>query len=193
MHLVAVTRERHSEKRWRAPGRYGFAATQALIPLVGREFSAAAVAMPIALVEQAGRYVPVAVLSPVQGRNLFVTSTRRWLGLYQPAALRSYPFRLAVLKGSNQVSLCVDEDSGWVIDANTDPSAPRFFEGDGTPSAALKATAEFLQKVEHSRFQTEAAIAALADARLIQPWPLAVTLGKQRSAASGLYRIAVML
>lgn len=188
VNLVAVSHERHGGKRWRAAGGYAFAATQTLIPLVGLEFSNAAVAMPIAFVEHSGNYVPVAVLSPVQGRNLFVGPSGQWLGIYVPAALRSYPFRLAVHEGSKQVSLCIDEDSGWVIDASVDAAAARFFEEDGSPSAALKAVAEFLQQVEHNRMQTNAAIAALAEARLLQPWPLTVTLGKQQVTANGLYR-----
>jgi hypothetical protein len=189
VNMVAVSHERHGGKRWRAAGGYAFAATQTLIPLVGLEFSIAAVAMPIALVEHSGQYIPVAVLSPVQGRNLFIGPSGQWLGLYVPAALRSYPFCLAMHEASNQMSLCVDEDSGCVIDATTDATAARFFEEDGSPSAALKAAAEFLQQVEHSRLQTNAAVAALAEARLLQPWPLTVTIGKQQVTASGLYRV----
>jgi hypothetical protein len=190
VNMVTVSRERHGGKRWRSPpGGYAFAATQALIPLVGLEFSAAAVAMPIAFVEHSGRYVPVAVLSPVQGRNLFIAPSGQWLGLYVPAALRSYPFRLGRIDSSDQVTLCIDEDSGWVVDASADASAPRFFEEDGSPSAAAKATLEFLRQVEQSRSQTDAAVAALAEARLLQPWPLTVTLGKQQVTANGLYRV----
>jgi SapC len=53
--LVAVDRERHAGKGWRQPTGYGFAATQAVIPLMGAEFAKAALAMPIAFIEQAGR------------------------------------------------------------------------------------------------------------------------------------------
>src|SRR6478672_594680 len=109
VNVIAVTRERHGGKRWRAAGGYTFAATQALIPLVGMEFSIAAVAMPIAFVEHSGNYVPVAVLSPVQGRNLFIGPSGQWLGLYVPAALRCYPFRLVVHEASQHVGLGIDE------------------------------------------------------------------------------------
>src|SRR5512143_1215755 len=128
VNIVAISHERHGGKSWRSPGSYAFAATQALIPLVGLDFSSAAVAMPIAFVEQAGRYLPVAVASPIQGRNLFIAPSGQWLGLYVPAALRRYPFSLAPVESSNQVNLCIDEDSGWVIDASADASAARFFE-----------------------------------------------------------------
>jgi SapC len=188
VNMVAVSHERHGGKRWRSPGGYGFAATQALIPLVGPEFSSAAVAMPIAFVEHSGRYLPVAVLSPVQGRNFFIGPSGQWLGLYVPAALRSYPFGLSRIDGSDQVTLCIDEDSGCLVDA-ADSAAARLFEEDGNPSAAVKAAVDFLRQVEHSRAQTQAAVAALAEARLLQPWPLTVTLGKQQVTATGLYRI----
>lgn len=139
MNIVAVCRERHAGKGWRHAGGYAFAATQSVVPLVGAEFTSAAVAMPIAFMQHDGRYVPVAVTSPFQGRNLFVAPNGHWLGSYVPAALRSYPFCLCRGQGSDQVVLCIDEDSGWVVDAGADGVA-RLFEEDGSPSAAARAT-----------------------------------------------------
>ena len=115
--IVAVDRERHAGKGCRRAPHYSFAATQALTPLVGAEFAQAAVAMPMAFIEHSGRYLPVAVMSPVQGRNFFVSPTGQWLGNYVPAGLRSYPFSL-VREGSDNVALCIDEDSGWVVDTD---------------------------------------------------------------------------
>src|SRR3954470_20980412 len=107
VNLVPLTKERLEGKKWRASGGYAFAATQSLLPLTGLEFSSAAVAMPIAFVEQAGRYVSVAVMSPVQGRNLFIGPSGQWLGLYVPAVLRSYPFCLGRMDDGGQVALCI--------------------------------------------------------------------------------------
>lgn len=189
VNIVPISFERHGAKRWRAAGGYTFAATQALLPLTGLEFANAAVAMPIAFVEQAGRYVSVAVMSPMQGRNLFIGPSGQWLGLYVPAVLRSYPFCLGRMDNSgDKVALCIDEDSGWLVDG-ADQSANRFFEEDGTPSAGVKATGEFLQQIEHSRMLTDQAVAALAEARLLQPWPLTATVDNQQVAANGLFRV----
>src|SRR5262245_56726856 len=187
--IIAVDRERHAGKGWRHPQVYAFAATQALVPLVGLEFAKVAVCMPIAFVEQSGRYLPVAVMSPVQGRNLFVAPNGQWLGNYVPAGLRSYPFGLGRVEGSDKVALCTDEDSGWVVDADANADATKFFEADGSPSAALKAVMELLQQIEQNRAHTDLAVAALAEARVIQPWPLIVKSDQQQVALKGLHRI----
>ena len=48
---------------------------------------------------------------------------------------------------------------------------------------------ELLQQIEQSRWHTDLAVAALAEARLIQPWPLTVKHGNQQVAVNGLHRI----
>jgi SapC len=186
--IVPISQNRHGGKRWRATGGYAFAATQALLPLVGLEFANAAISMPIAFAEQSGRYLAVAVMSPIQGRNLFIGPSGQWLGHYVPAVLRSYPFHLRRIDGSDQVTLCIDEDSGWLVEG-ADPAAAPFFEEDGTPAAGVKAVADFLQQVEHSRMLTDKAVAAIAEARLLHPWSLTTTIGNQQVTATGLYRI----
>jgi hypothetical protein len=189
VNIVPVDSERHKGKGWRCQTAYGFAATEALVPLVGVDFARAAIAMPIAFIEQSGRYLPVAVMSPVQGRNFFVAPNGQWLGSYVPAALRSYPFSLGRVEGSDRVVLCIDEDSGWVIDSGVNADVTKFFEEDGSPSAATKATLDFLQQVERGRSITDLAVAALTEARVILPWPLTVQDGNQQVQINGLYRI----
>lgn len=185
VNLVPVDRQRHAGKGWRQKGGYSFVAEQALVPIIGAEFARTAVAMPIGFIEHSGRYTPVAVVSPVQGRNLFVAPTGQWLGNYIPAALRSYPFRLRA--EGDSVTVLVDEDSGWVVEA--DAKTARFFEDDGTPSAALKSLTDFLQKIEENRALTGVAVAALAEAHLIRPWPMTATIDNRQVTASDLYRI----
>jgi hypothetical protein len=189
VNIVAVAPETHANKSWRPLQLFAFAASQPLVPLVGVEFARIAIAMPIAFIEQSGRYVPVALLSPIAGRNFFVGPNGQWLGAYVPAALRGYPFSLARVEGSDKVVLCIDEDSGWIVDSDANPDATRFFEKDGVPSAALKATLEFLGQIEQNRTATDVALAALADAGIIQPWPLQVQDGKQQVPVKGLHCI----
>ena len=185
--LVPVGRERHAGKGWRQPTDYAFAATRAVTPLLGMEFATAAVAMPIAFIEKSGRYLPVAMMSPVQGHNLFIGPGGQWLGSYIPAWLRSYPFRLLRTEGGDKMTLCIDEDSGMIVDADVDTQ--KFFEEDGSPSAAVKATLNFLQQVEQNRSLTDLAVAALAEAGLIGPWPLTVSVDNQPQTVNGLHRV----
>jgi hypothetical protein len=185
--LVAVDRERHAGKGWRQPTGYGFAATQAVTPLMGAEFAKAALAMPIGFIEQVGHYIAVAVMSVVPDRNLFIGPGGQWLGAYAPAVLRGYPFQLLRAEGSDKLVLCIDEDSGLIVDADAD--AQKFFEADGGLSAAVTATVNLLQQIEHNRAFTDLAVAALAEVGLIAPWPLTVAVDGQSHAVNGLHRI----
>jgi len=189
VNIVPVDRDRHAGKGWRHSQDYSFAAQLVSVRLVGAELASAAVAMPVAFIEHSGRYLVAGVMSPLQGRNLFVAPDGRWLGAYVPAGFRSYPFSLARVKGSDQAILCIDEDSGWVVDSGVSADVTKFFDEDGRPSSATKATLDFLQQIEWSRTITDLAVAALADARVIQPWPFNVHDGYQQVPVNGLHRI----
>jgi len=185
--LIPLSPSRHAGKGWRQPGNVAFAASQAAAPLVAAEFVKAAASMPIAFVEQAGRFVPMAVMSPIVGRNLFIGPDGQWLAGYMPAALRSYPFGLGRGGGSEDFTLCIDEDSLLVVEA--DGTVQAFFDADGKPSAAVKAMMDFLREFERGRLRTDIAVAALAEAGVIEPWPLEVKAGGQARPVSGLSRI----
>jgi hypothetical protein len=187
--IVAVDREKHAGKGWRAPANFLFAQSQALIPLVGQEITRAAVAMPIAFFQPSeGRFVMAAVASPIGGRNLFVGPAGQWLGAYVPAMLRAYPFLLLQAEGGgDNMVLCIDADSGAIVDLDGD--AQPFFGGDHEPSTQLKAMLEFLQQFEHGRTATDLAVSALAAAGVVTPWPLAVSVDGREQKVEGLFRI----
>jgi hypothetical protein len=185
--IVAVSRDRHAGKAWRRPGGYDFASQLAVIPLVGAELAKAALEMPIGFVPAAGGYAPVAVMSPIAGRNFFIGPQGQWLGGYLPAALRAYPFALHRVEGSEEAVLCIDEDSGLVVDR--DGTAEAFFDGAGNPSPATKAIFDFLLEIERNRAVTNRAVASLSDAGLIQPWPLSLKVADQITPLNGLFRI----
>lgn len=187
--MVPIDPKWHAGKALRQAAGYGFVSTQALAPLTAAEFPAAASSMPIAFLQNTpGHYNAVVVMSPIQGRNFFVSPTGQWLGNYVPTALRSYPFRLGTAEGSSTVRLWIDEDAGAVVDAEESPTT-RFFQEDGSPSPAVKGTLEFLQKIEEDRAVTAIGVAALSEAGVIRPWPLTVTIGKQQVTATGLHGI----
>lgn len=185
--LVAIKPDRHAQKGWRRPSGYSFAASDAIIPLLGMEFDRAGVAMPIAFVEHQGHYSAVGLMSPVPGQNLFIAPNGQWLGNYVPLVLRCYPFKLARIEGSTRFALCIDEDSGVIVDPDADTE--RFYDDDGKLSAAITNVFQVLQQVEQGRTATELALAALADAGVIEPWPLAVQKGQRQVPVKNLYRI----
>jgi hypothetical protein len=74
-------------------------------------------------------------------------------------------------EGSETTSLCVDEDSGLIVDA-TEENAEKFFTADGQLSPTANSILELLRHCERYQIATDLAVAALVDAGLIQPWPL---------------------
>jgi hypothetical protein len=185
--IAVVSRDRHGSKAWRPPGGFAFASHEAAVPLVGAEFAKVALEMPIGFVEISGVYAPVALMSPVAGRNFFIGPEGQWLGSYVPSALRAYPFALRRIDGGEEAVLCVDEDSGLLAD--DDGTAQSFFGADGSPSEAAKGILDFLLQVERNRAATLAAVAALRDAGLFGPWPFSAKIDGHVTPLNGLSRI----
>jgi hypothetical protein len=163
---------------------FSFAATTGLVPLVGAELPKAALAMPIGFSQRSdGRFVLVGILSLTPGRNLFVAPDGRWLGGYVPAAIRSHPFRLLRGEGTEDLVLCVDEQSDLVGEGGA--NGLPFFDGQGNLTPATKDVLDFLGQLERNRAATEVAVSALAAAGLICPWPIKLSAGE---VVGGLHR-----
>jgi SapC len=177
---TAVTRERHTGKKWQRSRGYGFAANDALAPVVSAELARAARALPLAFLHKAGRLVLVAVLSLTPSRNMLVGPDGRWLGHYIPACFRSYPFRLFPAKETGRLVLCIEEDGGVGTDGED------FFDQEGNLSPILKKVFDFLSEYERSRQATDVAVSALAEAGVVRPWPIQIEAGNN---IAGLHRI----
>jgi hypothetical protein len=186
--IVPVDHEHHGGKRWRHPSGYSFAGAETLVPLAASEFAEALSSLPIGFVLRSGQYVAVAILGLEKGTNLFVGPDGQWFGHYVPAALRGYPFSLVRAEGSEQPTLCVDEDSGLVVDEDGE-NIEKFFEADGMPAAATVRATEFLRQLEREYATTNRAVAALAEAGVIMPWALTVPVGDRQIVVNGLHRV----
>jgi hypothetical protein len=185
--FTAVSRERHAGKAWRHYTSYAFAAGDAVLPLAASELVQAVMGMPVAFMRQDGRYVLMAVLSLAPDRNLFVAPDGRWLGEYVPMVLRGYPFRLLRPEGREESILCVDENSGLVVDAGHNEA---FFTAEGALAETLRQVLDFLGHLERNRAVTDQAVAALAEAGVIEPWPLTLKNNGAAVPVAGLHRIA---
>jgi len=84
--------------------------------------------------------------------------------------------------------LCIDTESGLVVDGSA-AAGEEFIGPDGNISPALKAVLDFLNELERSRRATDLAVAALAEAGIIQPWPIKLKAEQAERAITGLYRI----
>ena len=181
----AISPERHARQRWQRYSAYTFAAADSVVPLAAAELPKAVMSLPVGFIEQAGGFVPVAVLGLQPGKNLFVAPDGRWAGHYIPAAFRSYPFRLASTEDGRQV-LCIDEDSGLVTGG---PAGENFFTEDGKPVQAVLDILNFLNRVEQSRLATVAACAVLQKHNLIRAWPVTLKTDTGEQKIAGLFQI----
>lgn len=186
--ITALSPPRHAGHLWRRYDSYAFAATSTVIPLVGAEFTKAAHAFPIAFTREADSFAPVAVLGVEPGRNLFVTADNRWIGAYIPARLRGYPF-IQAQTPDGRTLLCVDEASGLLSAAEEGADGEPLFTEDGALTEPVQAIAGFLTEIEKNRQMTQAAVARLAAAEVIQPWSIPVTIGGAPRTVTGLYSV----
>jgi hypothetical protein len=171
---VALSHSTHRDARWKRFSSYSFASNDTFIPLVAAELARAALAMPVAFIEQQGEMVLVAVTSLMPGINLFVSTDGQWLGGYVPSALRGYPFRLVPVKDRDESVLVIDEDSGLIGTGSGFEEAEALFTSDGQPTTAVSQTLDFLKQIEINRQVTARAVAALAAEGLIEDWPITV-------------------
>ena len=185
--FVAVSRARHGGKKW-------LASTAMALPLdttwprsSALSWDSGGPLIPCAFLQHAGRYTLMSVLSLIPGRNMFVGPDGRWLGRYVPACFQLYPFRMLAPEGTDQPVLCVDEDSGLVVEGSG--KGEEFFDAEGNLSPAVKPTFEALVLAERSRRDTELAVAALAQAGVMRPWQFKVRTDQGEKATSGLHRI----
>jgi hypothetical protein len=185
--FTPVSRERHAGKKWQRLKGYRFASAITVAPIVGAELGRAALAMPLAFLQEADRFVLVAVLSLTAGRNMLVAPDGRWLSGYIPALFQTYPFCLLPKQGSDQVVLCVDADSGLVVEGET--AGEDFFDQQGNLSPALKKVFNFLGELERGRKATDVAVSTLAAAGIIKPWPIKIKTEQGDRAMTGLHHI----
>ena len=116
--MVPVDLQRHSGKGWRPEAGYGFASQQSLVPLSTVEFGKAAVAMPIAFMENARALHSGGGDFASRGAQ-FVCVGHKASGSAGMCQRRcaAIPFAWGRAKMAGGRALLIDEDSGWVIDA----------------------------------------------------------------------------
>ncbi len=185
--LSAINPETFASKAWKRIAGYQFAAQLTTLPVVAAELPHLVPSMPLGFVQNGNNFELAAICSVQHAVNLYVAPDGRWLGSYIPAAIRGYPFQLVKLQDREDSILCIDEESGVVVEAGQGES---FFDASGTPSQALKDILNLLTQVERSRVATQTAVDALHGAGLIQPWHINLQRENQATATvKGLFRI----
>lgn len=181
----AISKERHTGRSWRRYEQYAFARMRAVVPLFVSEMGKGALAFPTAFLVEGAQFIPIAVLSLDNKRNLFVAPDGRWLASYVPAVLRGHPFALLDGPEGNKV-MCIDEASGLLLE---DTSGEPFFDEDGEIAEPSRKVLEFLSSLETHRVATAQACAALSEAKLIVPWDITLKTDDGEQKIDGLYKI----
>lgn len=180
---VPISRERHQGKSYLRLPNFAFAAQEALVPVAARELPQAALALPLGFAEFEGRLRLVALLSTLPGQNLFVGPDGKWLGTYVPAWLRFYPFRLVGTGTANERLLCVDEDSGAIVDGSA--KGEPIFEPNGDLGPTVKQALGVLNELESSRKITDAAVDSLLQSKTLREWPITLRTEQGEKKVSG--------
>ncbi len=182
--LTVISRERHTDKRWKRNSSYSFAATKAVAPLVMQELPRASITFPVGFVRAGKAFQLVAVQGLQPNKNLWVAADGRWLGDYVPAVYRSHPFVLAGTEDDRSV-LCIREDSGLISASDGE----LFFDTEGRPAEPLRDILNFLEQVSASGRLTKKLCELLDKHHLIQPWNIHVKGDDSEQKVQGLFRV----
>ena len=185
MALHVLSPPRHGHLRWTRYATYAFAAERHLVTLAAAELARAALALPLAFVSQGEHWSLCALLGLAPGQNLYLDPAGHWLAPYVPATLRAHPFHLGWAGGD--ATLCVDEGSGLLV---TDGTGEPLFDEAGALSASVREVWGFLSQIAPSILALEQAAGVLAEAGVLEPWPITVDGEGGPRPVAGLHRIA---
>ena len=150
--LVPLNSNAHGNWRAKSTDKAPWLAKHHAIPLTVEEFPQAQRHFPI--VFTAGdNPVPIALMGLNEGVNTYFDDEGTMIDtVYVPAYVRRYPFLLAKLDAkSDQLSLCVDTDSGLV--GEYDEGEALFT--DGQPSTATQNILKFNEQFEQAGMKTQ--------------------------------------
>ena len=181
---VALNKVTHKDVKI-APlgGDYSFAAQTNSVIMAGLEFAEAAKEYPVVFAKAANdKVLPVALLGLRNSENLFVDADGKWDGRYIPAFVRRYPFVLAQLPESKDLTVCIDQGyAGYNAE-----DGKSLFDENGESTPLLQRAIDFLSDYQRQYRRTEAFIQRLVDNDLLMSLSAKVNMtGGQQFALTG--------
>jgi hypothetical protein len=178
--------QKHKDWAMRAGINLGFTAKAHAVPINAIEFAQACHHYPVVFSPDEGA-VPVAILGLTEGENLFVNTNGDWheAGSYIPSYIRRYPFILAEVKDTDQLTLCID-DTLAVIDRS---SAMKLFDGSGKPTAMTSNALEFCKSFHAATLQTREFCVALNASGLLVAREAEIPLPNGQKLRFGGFRV----
>ncbi|MEA3544750.1 MAG: SapC family protein [Thermodesulfobacteriota bacterium] len=181
-----ISSERHGKKQLLPLSSWEFTATQHLAPLLVAEFTQSAHCYPIVFIKNKDEVAPYALLGLQPGKNLFVDGKNQWQAKYIPAIFRRYPFTMAhVSEDSNEYALCVDEESGLVVDEG----GSALFDAEGNKTEVLEKALKFTVEFQKQAALVKVFCSLLQELDLLSPLDINLK-GKDKTVKlEGLLRI----
>lgn len=182
----AVSRSEHAQAHWRQRHGYAFASERQFTEILLAELGSVLPHYALGFIKENNQYQLIAVLGLGGERNYFVGLDNKWMCAVVPSALRSYPFTLLADSESGERVLCINEE---YLSQNESDSP--LFQDDGELDSSTSSVLDFLTKRDRNRDLTQKACDSLADAGLIEPWPLNLTSDgtEETWPVEGLHRI----
>ena len=181
--LVPLSQQEHAGWRYQQLQKADFLRNEHAVPLTIDEFAVAQRYFPI-IFSSGDNPVPLALMGLNEGINTFVDDEGKITeDVYVPAYVRRYPFLLARLRpDSDELSLCVDPDSGGIAQSD---EGETIFEGEEI-SPYTKELLTFLEGFEQAGQRTGAFVQELKDNDLLMEGE--VTIQQNDGSEPMLYR-----
>src|SRR5579872_4033710 len=186
--VIPLDRQRHAGLGLR-PRSQAWAASLNSVFVNAAEMPRAGLDYPLAFVrDQAGAYLPVAVLGLRECENLFVDAAGAWQPqAYLPAYVRRHPFCLAEVPAQEGAAarqlICVQEDQ-------LDPAGEPLFDAKGEPTAAWAPLRQLIDAMQGALAQTREFARRLDELGLYAPFDaIAQPSGGRQLRLNGLYRV----
>jgi hypothetical protein len=181
-----ISRSEHDKARWRQRKDYEFAADQQVAEVLLAELGSVLPHYVLGFIKAEDQYQLVAVLGLGGARNYFVGLDNKWWCNVIPAAFRGYPFILHTNSDGAEKVLCIDE--GYLSEDSNDTAV---FQEDGELDPSTAKVLDYLSKCDSNRGLTQKACDSLAEANIIESWPLKIRAEDDEKAVpiEWLYRI----
>jgi hypothetical protein len=166
-----ITKQRHGNKKIKPVNSFKFAANFYIVSLVTNEFSKASSAHPIVFVKDNDDLKVFALLGIKKGQNLFVDDKGRWVSHYIPSIIRRHPFLLGLNENTNELMLCVEEDSEFLSETEGEP----LFDEKGNPGPILENVKNYLIELQRFSELTNLFCKELSRLDLLEPLKMQIT------------------
>lgn len=186
--FVPLNHEQHCELKIKETRTFDHVKNEQLVPVVMHEFGRVAADFPVVFVKdgETSKFLPVALMGLQPEENVFCSGSE-WAHGYVPMAMRRYPLALQLeSKDSNQVMVCIDENSSLL--SKTEGNA--LFNDKGEQTDYLKSRVENVLRFVEQAQVTGKAIELLVEKDLLESRQLNVQLENGKSfTLNGVYVI----